>query len=85
MKAETAYNVIQSLPTDEMQRLYRMLRVVPQDAPAKKTRRRKRKIIIDDSEIREYLVNLLERQRRRNIAKMEKEYLKQGAKQEGQD
>lgn len=85
MKAETAYNVIQSLPTDEMQRLYRMLRVVPKDAPAKKTRRRKRKIIIDDSEIREYLVNLLERQRRRNIAKMEKEYLKQGAKQEGQD
>lgn len=74
MKAETAYNVIQSLPTDEMQRLYRMLEVVPKTSlpPPVRRRRKKAKLIINEMEIREYLIKCITRQQIKNKKREQK-------------
>jgi len=39
MLAETAYNVIQSLPESELGRLYAMMRVEPLNKPVKKKKK----------------------------------------------
>ncbi|WP_298514982.1 hypothetical protein [uncultured Kordia sp.] len=55
MKAETVYNVIQALSTDEKLRLYGMLDL--QKVPAKKTKRRKKKLITVASAMDDLLAN----------------------------
>ncbi|WP_286914792.1 hypothetical protein [Flavobacterium sp. UBA4197] len=40
MQAETAYNVIQALPQEELQRLFAMLHVTPEKKPEKKRKKK---------------------------------------------
>ncbi|NHN25241.1 hypothetical protein FIA58_006075 [Flavobacterium jejuense] len=57
MKAETAYNVIQALPQQEVERLYKMLGVVTATfTPVKKS---KKKPLLSDAEATEYLLKKL--------------------------
>ncbi len=55
MTAETAYHVIQALPSKELPRLYKMLGV---DVPEKKPKQ-KRKPLLSDAAATEYLLKKL--------------------------
>lgn len=57
MKAETAYNVIQALPQQEVERLYKMLGVVT--ATFTTTKKLKKKPLLSDAEATEYLLKKL--------------------------
>lgn len=57
MKAETAYNVIQALPQQEVERLYKMLGVVT--ATFSTTKKPKNKPLLSDAEATEYLLKKL--------------------------
>lgn len=59
MKAETAYNVIQALPQQEVERLYKMLNVVSNTFAT--TKKSKKKPLISDAEATEYLLRKLKK------------------------
>lgn len=59
LKAETPYNIIQSLSESEVARLYQMLGVQP-NLKSKPTQNKK-KSIITDAEATEYLLKKLKR------------------------
>ncbi|KIX22075.1 hypothetical protein SY27_05250 [Flavobacterium sp. 316] len=57
MKAETAYNVIQALPQQEVERLYKMLNVV--SATNTTTKKAQKKSLLSDAEATEFLLRKL--------------------------
>lgn len=59
LKAETAFNIIQALPQQEVERLYKMLGVV--SASIITTKKAKKKPLISDAEATEYLLRKLRR------------------------
>ncbi len=69
MIAETAYNVIQALPANELSRLYGMLGVVEAGKEPRRRGRRKAKEI-NRAEVRERLVKSLTRIQMRHCAKL---------------
>ncbi len=72
MIAETAYNVIQALPTNELSRLYGMLGVVEiGKEPTKQRRGRRKSKEINRAEVRERLIKSLLRIQKRNCKKLE--------------
>ncbi|WP_435263884.1 hypothetical protein [Tenacibaculum sp. nBUS_03] len=66
MKAETAYNVIQALPKEELPRLYKMLGVnVPSE---KRVRARKKKQpLITNAEAYEYVLRIFDGRNKRAL------------------
>ena len=57
LKAETAFNIIQALPQQEVERLYKMLGVVSPSFTT--TKKSKKKPLISDAEATEYLLRKL--------------------------